>query len=243
MQKLIRAVAAAAAVSLCAAASAAPTELITNGDFNGGFTGWAVVDQAGGSGSWFISTVGTNSPVSGNATSAVGGSGNYAVTDQTGGGSHSLFQGFTVDAGASSVFASFSLFANDQSGVGPINAGDLSYANGANQHVRVDVLKAGADPFSVNPADIVLTLLAPMIDVGANPHDFTAYNFDITSAVSGGGNFVLRFAEVDNQFFFQAGVDNVSVLADNGRLPEPASLALVTGALLGLGAVRRTRRR
>ncbi len=39
-------------------------------------------------------------------------------------------------------------------------------------------------------------------DAGANPHAFTSYLFDITALVGGGGSFVLRFAESDNQGFF-----------------------------------------
>lgn len=241
MSKFIRVAAAAALFAAGAHAAAAPTQLITNGDFSGGIAGWTVVNQAGGSGSWYVDTVGTTVPVSGFNTNGAGGSGNYAVTDQTGPGSHSLFQGFTVSAGTSSVTVSFSMFANDWSNAGAVDAGHLDALSTArNQHTRVDVIKTTAGAFSVAAADIVATLVAPMVDVGNDPHAFLNYSFDISSAVAAGGSFVLRFAEVDNQGNFNVGVDNVSILATT--VPEPASLALVAGALLAVGAARRSRR-
>ena len=51
----------------------------------------------------------------------------------------------------------------------------------------------------------------------------------------GGGTFVLRFAEVDNQLFFNQGVDNVSIEV----VPAPASAML---GLIGITLIARTRR-
>src|SRR5436189_277997 len=45
-------------------ASTARADLISNGSFEGGFAGWTVADEPGGSGSWFIQT-GTGSPMNG----------------------------------------------------------------------------------------------------------------------------------------------------------------------------------
>src|SRR5262249_47388994 len=112
MSRSYIALAAAAALGTGLAGSADAVELLTNGGFEAGLAGWTLTDQAGSAGSWFSSTLGTPTPVSGNATSAVGGSGTlYAVTDQDGPGAHALTQSFTVVAG-STVILSFAMFAN-----------------------------------------------------------------------------------------------------------------------------------
>ena len=54
---------------------------------------------------------------------------------------------------------------------------------------------------------------------------------------------MLRFAEVDNQFFLNQGIDNVSIIATSAQpVPEPSSLALC--AVLGVaGVAKRIKRR
>ena len=231
-----------AAVALVAAgsASAAPIQLLTNGDFEtGDFTGWTVTDLAGGSGSWFVSS-GTSAPISSNATVGPAGGMFYAVTDQGGPGTHALAQSFLVPLGATSVIVSFDLFMNDQSGAGPLDLG-LDHTGGANQHAQVDVMDAMASAFSTTPADIIATLIPPGTDGVGNPHAYTSYSFDVTGLLAAGTSYTLRFGEVDNQLFFNAGVDNVSVLADTASVPAPGSTSLLGAALLGLTLARRAR--
>jgi hypothetical protein len=76
-------------------------------------------------------------------------------------------------------------------------------------------------------------------DTGTNPNPYTNYVFGITPVVGGGGQFILRFAEVDNQGPLNLGVDSVPVEAD--AIPEPCSLALL-GMGTGVLAMRRRRK-
>jgi len=239
ISKIARSFALAASLGFASAPSfGAVVQLLSNGDFETGtFSGWTVSNLAGGSGDWFIDTPGTTSPLSGYATAAnpTGGS-FYAVTDQFGPGTHALTQSIAVPAGASSVVLSFQMFANDQSGQAPIiNPAGLTHLAGPNQHVRVDLLSGLATPFDTGAGVLANFFLGD--DAGTNPNPYTSYVFDITALVAGGGTFQIRFAEVDNQFFYQMGVDNVSVLA---TVPEPATLALI-GLALGVVSVAKRR--
>jgi hypothetical protein len=234
------ALAAASTLGLAIASDLRAVELLSNGDFETGtFAGWTVTDLAGGTGSWFIDTPGSTSPVSTSATAgnAAGGS-FYAVTDQGGPGTHSLTQSFAVAPGAASVIFSFQMFANDQSGFAPsVNAAGLDHTAVPNQHVRVDVLTGAALPFDTGAGVLANFFLGD--DAGVNPNPFTSYAFDITALVAAGGTFQIRFAEVDNQLFYQMGVDNVSVTVDGLAVPEPGSLALLGVAVAGIGLLRR----
>ena len=95
--------------------SAKANQLIANGDFETGtFANWTVVDQVGGSGSFFIDTPGTTTPVRSFATAANPSGGSfYAVSDQGGPGCHVLLQSFTIAPGASNVQLTFQMFVNN----------------------------------------------------------------------------------------------------------------------------------
>lgn len=98
-----------------------------------------------------------------------------------------------------------------------------------NQCTRVDILSAGATAFDTG-AGVLMNLYKTATLSGPNP--YVAYSFDLTGL--GAGTFQLRFGEVDNQLFFQQGVDNVSIVANTSAVPEPSSLLLLGTGLLGL---------
>ena len=93
---------------------------------------------------------------------------------------------------------------------------DLNVDSAPNQHVQVDLLTAGADPFG---ATVISNLYNGEIEnpVGNDPPSWMSFFFDITRLAAPGGTYQLRFSEVDNQFVLNMGVDNVVV---NAAVPE-----------------------
>ena len=215
-------------------AQAVSVELITNGGFETGtLAGWTVDDLAGGSGSFFIESASTT-PLSGNFTAGPSSGVFYAVSDQSGPGTHALTQTFLVPGGATSVVLSFAMFVNDSDSGPIVDPIGLDHTGAANQHARVDLLLPGAPAFDTGA--FVLANLYTGVD-GPPVTPYSPYVFDITPYVGGGGVFALRFAEVDNQLFLNQGVDDVSVIAE--VVPVPAALWLFGSALGLLGVTRR----
>jgi hypothetical protein len=242
MRKHLHFLIAIAAVAGFAYPAVAQTNLILNGSFeaNGGvgtsiFPNWTVTDLAGSNGSWFVQT-GATSPVSGFAVAFPTNGTFAAMTDQTGAGTHALIQSFVVPAGGvSSAILTFDWFVGNRDGIFVVNPAGLDHTAVPNQHDRVDILTGAAAPFSTAPSDVLLNALI------SNPSDplVSGYNrlsIDVTALLNAnaGSTLQLRFAEVDNQSFFQFGADNVSLLVS---VPEPATWGLMglTG-LLGSGA-------
>lgn len=135
------------------------------------------------------------------------------------------------------MILSFNLFANTYAApvVNPIG---LGHRDGANQHARVDLLSASAAPFDTGAGVVRNFYLGADTTFASNP--YRNYTSDITPLVSGGGAFQIRFAETDNQSFFNLGVDNVSVNATLAPEPHSYSMALAAAIVLGgLGGFRR----
>jgi hypothetical protein len=114
-QRGILAVVALTVLDLWNAAPGSATPIITDGGFEGGFGAWAVFDQAGSAGTWFIDDSDGSTPASGFPTAGPATGVAYAVTDQTDDGAHVLLQPFTVP-GAGTVILSFAMFVNDYDG-------------------------------------------------------------------------------------------------------------------------------
>jgi len=209
---------------------ASASELLTNGNFEtGSFAGWLVTNQSGGTGSFSISTPGAITPISSHTTAPNPGGGSfYAVSDQTGPGAHALTQSFVVPA-ASLVTVSFDMFINNYDGNPTTNG--LDYTVTPTENGRVDILTGSAGALSTSPLDIVTNLIPQSGPTTGLPLPYTHYSFDITSSVGGGGVYQIRFAEADNQSYFNVGVDNVSVTRADA-VPEATTLAIVPGLLL-----------
>jgi len=234
----------ALAVALLAApaASAAPT--IANGGFENGLTSWVRVDQAGGDGTFALQT-GASSPLNADPVPPPPEGTTAAMTDAFGPGSHVLYQDFA--ASAVMAMLSFDLFLGNRADR-YATPGSLDFAltniDGSqtlNQQARVDILRAGADPFSIAAGDVLLSLFATNVG-DALVMGYTTITTDLTAllAAHDGELLRLRFAETDNLAQFQMGIDNVSIQAAQA-VPEPATLLLV--AAVGAGLATRVARR
>lgn len=240
----------------------AQQQLIVNGGFETGtFAGFTQANHD--NGSFVLLAPGSDTPAVAPDTSTFqtaanpGGGKFFAVTASGNPGTHALLQNFTVPFAVTGLDLSFQMFANDQSGSGPIadssgldnrTGGVTDPTTGApldNQHARVDILTSGAGDFSTASGDIVDTLYGPNVDNpgGATPNPYLTYTFNLLGVLTPGQTYRLRFAEVDNLGSLNLGVDNISLLASaSAAVPEPGSLALIVG--LGFsGSLWITRRR
>ena len=229
-----------------ALSQAQAAELIQNGGFevqgvdSYDISGWQVGEQGflGG----VLSQSGTVSEVTGNTTVGAYQGSYYGLLDNYGLAASVLYQSFTT-AAVSQATLSFQMFVNNQSATTEIDAAGLDYSvdatDHANQHVRVDVLKAGSDPFSTNSADILQTLYVGGANGNLVANDYINYQFDLSSSLAAGGSYVLRFATVANQSSLQLGLDNVS-LQTVSSVPEADTNALM---LVGLGVIAAVMRR
>jgi len=211
---------------------ASAAQIITNGTFDAGLTGWTKSDQTGSDGTFSVQTGGV-SPLSGTAVPLPPGAPNAAMTDAQAPGTHVLYQDFTFTGTVASAVLSFDLYLGNRADTYSVpNPATLDFAVAAfNQQARVDFLLGSAGPFSVASSDILLNVFQTNPG-GPTSSGYTSYSFQIASLLNANVNRTLRlrFAEADNVAQFQLGVDNVSL--ETSAVPEPSSL--ITG---GIGLV------
>jgi Ca2+-binding RTX toxin-like protein len=202
--------------------SAAP---VTNGGFEAGnLTGWTVENQPGGDGDWYVYS-GMTTPENAFPIPAPPEGTFAAVTDQGGPGSHALFRDLALEAGANHTLT-FVVYYNTQAG--DFSTPDtLDYTVSPNQQYRVDLIRPSAPVFSVAPADVLLPIFRtdPGEPLSLPP---TAMSVDLTPFA--GQTVRLRFAQVDNQLFFNAAVDNVAITTSATCLGKPVTIFGTNGA-------------
>lgn len=247
-------VALALAGSLLVSVPAVAQEVIVNGGFEADGAesyspqGWQVAEQ-GIAGSVLATDV-TESHASGYKTIGAASGQFYGFLDSSYPSSQVLYQNFSVGAVTSAVL-SFQMFVNDQSdnGIVYINQAGLDATTGgsyeANQHVRVDILRFDADPFSVYAHDIIGTYYlgganGRRFDGNDNVNRYVDYSFDVTDLLAAGGEYTLRFAAVSNQGALQVGLDNISL--NITPVPEADTYAMLLAGLGVLGLALRRRK-
>lgn len=213
-------------------AYATPIELLTNGSFEtGDVSGWTVTDSGSGS----IEVTSELAPSNGTFATVGASDGSfYAVSSQGGPGTHALTQTFMVPISVTEVIFSFDMFVQTLADLA-ISPDGLDENGGPNQHARVDLMAFGSDAFDTDSG--VLSNFYIGID-GEPTQPYTSYMIDITSFVTPGMSYDIRFAQSDNQGNFNLGVDNVSVLATQ-NVASPSSLALIGLSIAVLGWSRR----
>jgi hypothetical protein len=197
--------AAGAAVLLFAAVALAGSSFKNGGFETGDFTEWTTDTTPGSDGQWFVSNK-RFTPINGFGWKGPVEKEFAAVTDQTGPGANVLYR--TIKVGSKTSRISMILYYKNRAGVFCNPTGLLldETADLCDQMYTVDILRDGANPFSIDPADIVKTVFRTG---PSSPSSMSPTKFSVT--LSGVGNVILRFGEVDNQDNFNASVDNVTV--------------------------------
>jgi hypothetical protein len=218
----------ATSVLYCPTANAA----LVNGNFESGLSGWTVVDEVGSSGSWY-SQSGTGSPTNSFSVSAPLSGTFAAMTDQSGPGSHILYQDISL-AAASTNTLTFSYYVNNTGVFSQPNS--LSYSTAPNQQFRVDVLDpTSSNLFGASTAGVI----ANIFQASVNTTGYQTLNFDLTPFA--GSTIRLAFREVDNQGYFNTGIDNVIINSTaSTAVPEPLT---IVGTLIGGTAAFRMKRK
>lgn len=197
--------AAAAALTTPAAVAREDEPALTNGGFETGtFAGWHTADVGNTGDGWSVAG-GTVSPVSGFTIPAPPQGVSQAVVDQTGPGSHVLYRDIRVD---DDLGLTISLWYANRAGVF-FTPRTLDPFSQSNQQLRVDLVRPTARLRSMKASDILATIFRTRVGAPAQiaprvlRRDLSRFE---------GRTVRLRIAEVDNQFFFQAGVDAVRLV-------------------------------
>jgi hypothetical protein len=183
----------------------AAVELITDGGFEAGGLGWSVINN--GNGQWFVLT-GTTAPISLFTIPAPPEGTFQAVVDQGGPGSHILYQDVTIPAGSTATLNFILWYSNQATGFA--NPPSLDPNVIPNQQFRVDILDPNAAPDDMG-AGILQSVFVTVVN-SPNVISYTPISANLDAFA--GQTIRLRFAEVDNQFFFTVGVDAVSIQAE-----------------------------
>ncbi len=131
-----------------------------------------------------------------------------AMSNETGNSSFVLYRCGIPTSGA----LSFRLSLNNVN-IDFFNPPSLDYNTPSNQQFRVDLVRPDgmrAYPFTVAPADVLLNIYQTLPGDPPIIPGYTTVNADISAFI--GQNVCLRFAQVQNQFFFYVGIDDVQFI-------------------------------
>jgi hypothetical protein len=210
-------------LALLAPASAGAATVV-NGDFEtGNLNGWTVLTSGGEPEfeGWFAYS-GTASPKTSQAISAPPQGLFAATSDESGPGTHILYQDVALEPFFTHTLTT-TVYYRSQAPIAVPTPDTLS-ANieSENQQYRIDVMKPTAAIESLNPSDILATVFQTKV---GDPETLAPTTVTANLTPFAGQTVRLRFAEVDNEFFFNASADAVSIAS------TPPSNAFTLGAL------------
>lgn len=203
-RKLMTATAIVAGVVMATAGLSLAASVDNGGFESGDFTGWTTVEA--GSGSWSVYT-GSSTPTFGQTVPAPPEGTNAAATEQSGPGTHILYQDIELEADAVHRLTFF-LYYNSSASITVPAGGSLDHTGGPNQQFRVDLIDPAADVDSVAADDVIENLFQTE---NGDPTSMDVTDFLVDLTPYAGQTVRLRFAEADNGGNFVAGVDAVEV--------------------------------
>ena len=174
-----------------------------NGSFEtGDFTGWAVTNELGSEGDWFVYS-GTQAPLGFGFLLRPPVGRFAATTDQGGPSSQVLYQDIDVPVGFDTACSFIVYYENDAPEF--VTAPDLSFLTIPNQQARIDIMDPSAGDFDVGAG--VLENLFQTNPGDPLSLDYTKIDFDLSPYA--GTTVRFRAAEVDNQLNFFFSIDDV----------------------------------
>jgi hypothetical protein len=196
------------ATAALAAPAGATAAIVVNGDFETGtLAGWTQVNNPSGNGEWRV--------YSGSSGEIPPPAGIYAAaTFQDFVGSHILYQDVALEPGYSHQLSLVAYYRTEAPMVTPqpntLSSGNDEKGPPENEQYRIDVMNPAAPVDSVDPANILATLLATKT---GDPSELGPTTFSADLTPFAGQTVRLRLAEVDNLAPLRAGVDAVSILS------------------------------
>jgi hypothetical protein len=179
---------------------------VTNGGFESeSFAGWAV--DSWGSGDWFIND-GSDLSLSDFESPAPAQGSFDAAWDMTGPSAGVIYQDTVVPSGGQLMF-SFAYYNDAEEWV--ITEDSEFDTSEDNQWLSFDVLRAGRDPTTFDPADILKTAVRI---TSSGPYSSGWQNVQVDLSGLAGKTVRLRFAAANTVFFFPVWLDNVRIVGE-----------------------------
>ena len=196
------------------------TEQVVNGDFEAeSLQGWTAYDEPGSSGPGFQAYTGPGpfgtplpAPPQGNFA---------AANSQSGPGTDILYQDVTIPAGSTARLSMLVGYVNQAGGFATPDT--LDFHTFPNQQLRIDVVDPASDLLSTDAGDVLLNVFQTKV---GDPNTLAPTEVDADLSAFAGRTVRLRIALADNQSYFDAAVDAVSIQTQPTTSPPPTASVL-----------------